>query len=96
MASKRGGKGKGPGKWVTSPDYQAVVEVIVRARNAAGMTQRDLATALGKTPSFVAKIEQRERRVDLLELIAISRALGIKEVDMLKSILVQLPRRIDL
>ncbi|HEU0160985.1 MAG TPA: helix-turn-helix transcriptional regulator [Rhizomicrobium sp.] len=71
------------------------MEVIVRARNAAGMTQRDLATALGKTPSFIAKIEQRERRMDVIELIAILRATGIKDADGLREVVASLPRRLE-
>jgi hypothetical protein len=37
------------------------------------MSQRALAAALDKPPSWVAKIEQQERRLDVLEFIAIAR-----------------------
>lgn len=40
------------------------------------MTQRELATKLGKPHSFVHKSEIGERRLDPLEFIDICRALG--------------------
>ncbi|OAI56750.1 hypothetical protein AYO49_00545 [Verrucomicrobiaceae bacterium SCGC AG-212-N21] len=49
----------------------------VRAlREKAGMTQRDLADALGREHSMVARIELGERRVDLVEAFELFRALG--------------------
>ncbi len=62
----RGGKGKGPGAWQRSVAYRTVLEKVVQARKAAGMTQRDVATALEKPPSWIARIETRERRMDVL------------------------------
>lgn len=35
---------------------------------SAGLTQREVARKLGKPPSYVAKIETGERRVDFIEL----------------------------
>jgi transcriptional regulator with XRE-family HTH domain len=37
------------------------------------MTQRDAAKALGRTPSYVAKSENGERRVDIVELLHFAR-----------------------
>jgi transcriptional regulator with XRE-family HTH domain len=59
------------------------------------MTQRQLAAKLGKPPSWVAKIEGKERRVDLVEFIAIARAIGMKERDLLDEISASLPKRLD-
>jgi len=95
VATKRGGKGKGPGTWQTSAAYRTAIIKLVAARDAAGLTQRDLAARLGKPPSWVAKIEGRERRLDLLEFIAIARALGLKEVDLLREIVRVMPKMID-
>ncbi|MGH8294241.1 MAG: helix-turn-helix domain-containing protein [Steroidobacteraceae bacterium] len=48
----------------------------VEARKAAGLTQRQLATRLKRSNSFVWKIEAGERRVEVLEFIEIARCLG--------------------
>lgn len=45
-------------------------------REKAGMTQRDLAKALGREHGMVARIELGERRVDFVEAYEIFRALG--------------------
>lgn len=46
-------------------------------RMAAGMTQRDLAAALGREHGMVARIELGERRVDFVEAYEIFKALGV-------------------
>jgi transcriptional regulator with XRE-family HTH domain len=96
VAAVRGGKGKGPGAWQSSAAYGIALSKIVEARNEAGMTQRDLAEALGKPPSWVGKIESKERRIDLIEFIAVARAVGLKEADLFRVISANLPKRIEI
>jgi transcriptional regulator with XRE-family HTH domain len=66
----------GIGKSVHSPDQAAFCGLMIRARKAAGLTQQALALRLKKPQSFVAKYEGGERRLDVVEFVAISRALG--------------------
>jgi transcriptional regulator with XRE-family HTH domain len=56
-----------------------VVQTLVSARQAAGISQAELAKRLGKPPSYVAKIELKERRVDVVEFIEFVRAAGADE-----------------
>lgn len=95
VAKGRGGKGKGPGAWQTSKAYELAIATIVAARKEAGLTQRNVVEVLGKEPSWLAKIEKKERRMDLIEFIALSRALRIKEVDLLKAIIAVLPKQLE-
>jgi transcriptional regulator with XRE-family HTH domain len=83
-------------KWVFSPGYRNAISKIVDARYRADMSQRDLADALGKPASWVAKVEQMERRLDFIEFIAVARALGLSELDLLKTVASVLPRRPDI
>jgi DNA-binding transcriptional regulator YiaG len=47
-----------------------------RVRKAAGLTQHALARLLKKPQSFVARYEGGERRLDVVEFVAIARALN--------------------
>jgi transcriptional regulator with XRE-family HTH domain len=67
---------RGIGKSVHSSDQAAFCALMVGARKAAGMTQHALARLLKKPQSFVAKYEGGERRLDVVEFVAIARALG--------------------
>ncbi|WP_242401100.1 helix-turn-helix domain-containing protein [Acetobacter okinawensis] len=47
------------------------------------MTQAELAAALGKPQSFVAKYENGERRIDVIEFVDITAILGVSSADLL-------------
>lgn len=80
--------------WVRSDEYRSVIETIIEARRAAGVTQRELARRLRKPPSFVNKIELFERRLDVLEFVAIAMALAIEPDVLMKKVLSGLPSKI--
>ena len=60
-----------------SREYEAVKAALVAMRKNAGLTQRELAERLGREHSFVWRIENGERRVDVLEFYWVCHALGI-------------------
>lgn len=68
-------------------EYADLIEGLVEARKSAGLTQQDVADALGKPQSYVAKIEGCERRLDIAEFVNYGRALGADPVKLLKAIL---------
>jgi transcriptional regulator with XRE-family HTH domain len=82
--------------WVVSPDYRSAIEAVKAARVAAGIGQRELARRLGKPPSFVNKIEILERRLDLLEFIAIAQAIGVEPSELVEQVRRALPEKIEL
>lgn len=59
-----------------SSDYRAFAAHLVTLRNAAGVTQKELASRLLKPQSFVSKVERFERRLDPSEFRDIVIALG--------------------
>ena len=83
-------------RWVVSPDYRAAIEAIKDIRVARGVTQRELARRLRKPPSFVNKIEFLERRLDILEFVAMARALEITPEEMIALVAAALPPEIEL
>jgi transcriptional regulator with XRE-family HTH domain len=64
-------------KSLRSADHKRLIALLVTARQKAGLTQQQLADRLGKPQSFVAKYEGGERRVDVIEFLAISQALQL-------------------
>ena len=81
--------------WVKSPSYEAAIGAIISARKAAGLSQRDVAERLGKPRSFVSKIENRERRVDIVEFIALAKAVGVDPQELLTAVIAALPGRLE-
>lgn len=57
--------------------YRRFVEALVAERQRAGLSQRELAARVGMDYSIIAKLETCVRRVDVIELIQILRALGV-------------------
>ena len=60
---------------------------MIAARKKAGLTQHDVAKRLRKPQSFVAKYEGGERRIDVVEFIAIMRVIGADPVRLLRALL---------
>lgn len=56
-------------------------------RTNAGLTQRVLAERVGKPPSYIAKVEKAERRLDLLDLQLLATALEWDVGDLAKDLL---------
>lgn len=64
-------------KSIFSKEYALLLQHLRDAREKAGLTQEQLAERLGQTQSFVSKCERGERRLDIVELRAFCKALGI-------------------
>jgi len=62
-------------KTIHSEGHDALCAELVRVRRAAGLTQSDLAARLKCHQSMVARIESGQRRIDVVELIVLARAL---------------------
>lgn len=55
---------------------------LIELREARGITQTEIAAKLGKPQSYVSKYERGERRLDIVELIAVAKALGVDPVQL--------------
>ncbi len=62
-------------KSVHSHQYRKILDWLIAARKAAGLTQQQVADQLGKPQSFVAKFEGGERRLDIVEFVTIAKLL---------------------
>ena len=68
-------------KTIFSAGQERLLRLLREARESAGITQVELARKLNVPQSFVSKIESGERRVDLVELQGICKALRISLTD---------------
>lgn len=78
-------------KSLNSPDYARLIGLLVAVRHAAGVRQQALAKQLGRPQSFIAKYEGGERRLDVVEFVAIARALGADPIKLLRDFLSDKP-----
>lgn len=60
-------------KSIYKDGYRALLAALVEAREAAGLTQQQVADRLGRPQSFVSKIENGERRLDVIEFVELCR-----------------------
>jgi transcriptional regulator with XRE-family HTH domain len=73
-------------KSTQSPEYRRLRAELLRARTAAGFSQRDLAERLSVPHSWIAKVESGERRIDLIEFCWFTSACDVDPVAILKQI----------
>ena len=74
-------------KSLKSAEYARLVALLVAAREKADIKQQPLAAKLGKPQSFIAKYEGGERRIDLIEFVAIARALNADPMKLFREFL---------
>ena len=73
---------------------QKIADAVRSMRTAAKLTQRDLAVRLRRPLNVVSRIESGQRRVDMLEWIALCEACGVDGVESGRELLQVLARRI--
>lgn len=66
--------------------YDKLRSVLVKARERVGLTQVDLAKALGRPQSFVSKYENGDRSLDVIEFIEIAGAVGMAPSSLIDAI----------
>lgn len=70
-------------KTIRSKGQMALCKALADARNRAGLNQKDVAARLRCHQSLVARIESGQRRIDVVELIVLARAIGFDPSEIL-------------
>ena len=65
--------------------YRRLLNALRAAREAAGLTQAEVAARLGAYASYVSKVESGERRVDVVELAHLCRVYRTDLVALLRT-----------
>lgn len=74
------------GKTIQSAQHRALIDLLIARREAAGLTQAELANRLGEYQSFVARLESGQRRVDVVEFLRLSFTLNFDASEALQAI----------
>ncbi|MDR0775953.1 MAG: helix-turn-helix transcriptional regulator [Azonexus sp.] len=69
---------------INTPEMAALLSWLKSAREKQALTMRDLSTRLDKPHSYVQKVEQGERRLDVVEFVWYCEALGINPLQGIK------------
>ena len=70
-----------------SARQRSVVAALRKAREAAGLSQRQLSERLKQPPNWIQRIESLERRVDVAEFITIANAVGADPAELFREAL---------
>jgi transcriptional regulator with XRE-family HTH domain len=73
-------------KSLGSARHKALIDLLIRKREAAGMTQADLATRLNEYQSFVARLESGQRRIDVVEFLELADAVGFDPAKVISAL----------
>lgn len=76
-------------KTIHSTQYQLLINWLKEAREAQGLTMRDLGLKLNVPHSFIGKVEQCERRIDVIEFVSYCQALEISPIEGIQLLLSQ-------
>lgn len=74
-------------KTLRTREHGALIGVLASNREKAGLSQRDLAARLKRPHSFVGRMEAGERRIDVIEFIAIAEAIDADPVEPFRQVL---------
>lgn len=81
-------------KTIFGGDHQHLVQVLTEARKASGLTQTELAKLVGKDQTYISIIERGQRRVDVLEFVALAKAMKADPASLFEQVLKRLSKRI--
>jgi len=81
-----GGAGRVSTKTKLAEELRLLGEILARTRERAGRKQSDIAAALSLPASYLSKIENGTRRVDVIELMKIAEAIGVDPADVIREL----------
>lgn len=78
-------------KTIRTLGHNALIAALIEARSVSGLSQTELALRLKCHQSLVARIESGQRRIDVRELVILSRALDTDPVAILQNLTKAIP-----
>ncbi|WP_379553557.1 helix-turn-helix domain-containing protein [Qipengyuania sp. DGS5-3] len=75
---------------------EKLVEVLIEARQKAGLRQADVAKKLGKNQSYVSNIERGQRRVDVVEFYVLAKAMNVDPSELFDRAVKDFPETLEI
>ena len=92
MTSRHGGQDRVSTKTKLAQELITLGHVLVSARERAGLKQSDVAAKLGMPASYLSKIENGTRRLDVIELLQIAEAMEVDPASIVRELQDKLSR----
>jgi transcriptional regulator with XRE-family HTH domain len=73
-------------KFLRTPEHKRLMKMLATARKNKGLTQQQLAEQIGENQNFISKYESGERKLDFLEVAAISGPIGFSLTNAVREI----------
>ena len=93
MTSRHGGADRVSTKSKLARELVVLGDVLARTRERAGVKQSELAAKLGVPASYLSKIENGTRRLDVIELVRIAEAIGSDPAEIVSTLQTELRGR---
>jgi transcriptional regulator with XRE-family HTH domain len=86
MVTRHGGADRVSTRAKLAEELVVLGRVLVRAREVAKLKQSAVAAKLGMPASYLSKIENGTRRLDVIELIRIAEAMGVDPAEIVREL----------
>ena len=86
MVSRAGGTDRISTKTKLAADLVVLGRVLVKAREARGLKQSEVAQRLGLPASYLSKVEKGTRRLDVIELVRIAEAMECDPAEIMREV----------
>ena len=83
MTAPTGGHDRISTKAKLANELRILGNVLARARERAGLKQFDVAARLNLPPSYLSKVENGTRRLDVIEFVQIANAMNLDPAEVL-------------
>lgn len=70
-------------KTIYQENYRKLISELITIRKTANLTQAQIAQKLQKPQSYIAKIENLERKLDILEFVQLCQILGTRPSEVI-------------
>jgi transcriptional regulator with XRE-family HTH domain len=86
MKARHGGTDRVSTKSKLADEMLTLGNVLVKARESAGLKQSDVAARLNLPASYLSKIENGTRRLDIIEFLHVAEAMGVDAAELIREL----------